>query len=99
MTRDFTSELAELKRVYIASLPGKLDEIAAAIANRSLEQTCALAHRLRGTAGSYGIAPVGAAVGAIEDRVDAAAGAQSPMLWSELETLLAAARIAIAEIA
>jgi HPt (histidine-containing phosphotransfer) domain-containing protein len=98
VTRDFAAELAELRRVYIASLPGKLDEIGDAIGRRSLTDAGALAHRLRGTAGSYGVAAVSDSVGAIEDRVEAAAGVETLSLWSELESLLAAARAVIAAI-
>ena len=94
MTRDFAAELAELRRVYIASLPLKLDEVAAAVARRSLDDACAIAHRLRGTAGSYGVPTVSAALGAIEDRIEAA-GAGSDGLSAELEELIAAARRAI----
>lgn len=93
MSDDFAAKLAELRRVYVAALPVKLDEIAAAVTRRALDDTRALAHRLRGTAGSYGIASISAAAGAIEDRIDAAAtGGESPALWSEVETLLATAR-------
>lgn len=92
MTRDFAAELAELRRVYVASLPGKLDEVASAIARRSLEDVRTLAHRLRGTAGSYGMPGFGEAVGAIEDRVDAAAGQDTPALWQHLDGLLMRAR-------
>ncbi len=92
MTADFATRLAELRRGYIASLPGKLDEIAAAIDRRALEDTRALAHRLRGTAGSYGVAAISSAVGAIEDRIDAG---ESPTVWGELADLLGVARVVV----
>lgn len=99
MIDDFAAKLGELRRAYIATLPIKLDEIAAAVTRRALEDTRALAHRLRGTAGSYGVASISEAVGAIEDRIDGAAtGGESPSLWKELEALLASARKAVAEL-
>ena len=71
MSDDFATKLAELRRVYVASVPVKLDEIAEAMTRRAPGDTRALAHRLRGTAGSYGLPALSAAVGAIEDRLDA----------------------------
>ena len=96
MSRDFAAELAEMKRGFAARLPAKLDEIRAAAAARSVEDVRALAHRLRGTCGSYGLAGVGDAIGAIEDRVDAA-DASSDALWSDVDHLLSLAQVAIQE--
>ena len=95
MTRDFAAELAELRRVYVASLPGKLDEIAVALGKGDLADARNLAHRLRGTAGSYGVTDAGKAFGAIEDRIDAAGGDTSPATLSDLDHLLAKARAVI----
>lgn len=97
MTRDFDAELAEMKRGFISRLPGKLDEIRAAAAARSLTDVRMLAHKMRGTCGSYGLANVGKAAGAIEDRIDAAAGESTDALWTDVEHLISAAQLAIQE--
>lgn len=95
MTRDFDAEFAEMKRGFIARLPGKLDEIRAAMTARSLEDVRMLAHRLRGTCGSYGLTAIGTAMGAIEDRV--AEDVASESTWPDVERLIAAAHLAIEE--
>lgn len=95
MSVDFADKLAELRRVYVASLPLKLDEIFAAMTRRAFGDTRSLAHRLRGTAGSYGLPAISAAAGAIEDRMDTG---EEHAIWSELEELLAAARLAVKEL-
>lgn len=96
---DFAAQLAELRRGYVASLPRKLDEIADALDRRSLADARALAHRLKGTAGSYGVASVGAAASAIEQQIDAAGRTAPPELWAQLHDLLSAARTAIDQLA
>jgi HPt (histidine-containing phosphotransfer) domain-containing protein len=87
MTRDFAAELAELQRNYLASLPGKLDELAAAIARRSASETRHLAHKLRGTAASYFAPAVSTAAAAIEDAVESDAPD-----WPAIDQLMATAR-------
>jgi HPt (histidine-containing phosphotransfer) domain-containing protein len=74
-------EIAALRDAYRAELPAKVEAISKAIAARDAETTRTLAHRLRGTAGSYGLSVVSAAAGALED-----AGAD----WAKLESLLPA---------
>ena len=64
---DVETEIAELRRIYRAELPSKVATIANAVSARDRSVAAALAHRLRGTAGSYGFADVSAASGAIED--------------------------------
>ena len=67
--------LAELREEYRQITPGQLRELGALIeqarrgeaAAEALPQARMLAHRIRGTAGSYGWAPVGEAAGRIED--------------------------------
>jgi HPt (histidine-containing phosphotransfer) domain-containing protein len=60
-------EIAELRRAYRAEVPSKVATIARAVQARDREGATTLAHRLRGTAGSYGLAEVSAVAGAIED--------------------------------
>jgi HPt (histidine-containing phosphotransfer) domain-containing protein len=97
VSADFDAELANMRRVYLASLPVKIDEIAAAVTRRALDDTHTLAHRLRGTAGSYGVESISTAIGAIEDRIDA--GGDASLLWTELDELLASARLAVKDLA
>jgi HPt (histidine-containing phosphotransfer) domain-containing protein len=59
----------ELQREYTAELPHKLDELAEAIAARDASQATMLAHRLAGTAGSYGLSQVSCAAGVVEARL------------------------------
>ena len=87
---DFEAALRELRDAYRDSVPAKLDEIDAALAARSLETARALAHRLAGTAGSYGMADLGAAASAIEARIDAGGDP-----WDDLARLLASARTVV----
>jgi HPt (histidine-containing phosphotransfer) domain-containing protein len=89
---DFETTLRELRRAFRESVPGKLDEIAAAIAARSLETTRALAHRLAGTAGSYGLKQLGAAAAAIEARTE-----RDGDPWDDLAQLLAVAHAVASE--
>ena len=70
--------LAELAAEYAAELPGLIDELArlveaAAADPAAVPRARAAAHRLRGTAGSYGFAAVGEAAGSIEDALEAGA--------------------------
>ena len=64
---DVERELEELRRNYRASLPPKVDALATAIDARDRETASALAHRLRGTSGAYGLSAVSVEAGAIED--------------------------------
>ena len=91
MSRDFNAELAELQRNYIASLPRKIDELAAAIGRRSADDTRALAHKLRGTAASYYAPDVSTAAAAIENAVEVDAPD-----WSAIDELLERARAVVA---
>jgi len=68
--------LAELCAEYAAELPGLIDELArlaeAAVADpAAVPRARVAAHRLRGTAGSYGFAAVGEGAGSIEDALEA----------------------------
>jgi HPt (histidine-containing phosphotransfer) domain-containing protein len=54
----FAEKFAELKRAFMHQLPGRFGALQAAIAERDLARVAALAHQLRGVAGSYGLAAV-----------------------------------------
>jgi diguanylate cyclase (GGDEF)-like protein len=87
------SQLQVLRRAYAAALPEKLEELSRALAvardgTRERQAAKLLAHRLAGTAGSYGFAEVGAAAARIEGAL--AAGAEPA--WGELAQQLAAVR-------
>lgn len=92
--RDFATELAELRQRYVQSLPQKLDELAALLEAWRLPAARALAHRLRGTAGSYGVTAFGARAGAVEDAIDALPHDQvaTPALTEQFRELVRAAR-------
>ena len=67
--------LAALRRGYAAELPDLVRSLAArmeeaATRPSALDQARREAHRLRGTAGSYGFAAVGEAAGRIEDALE-----------------------------
>lgn len=93
--------LAELKRQYRERLPSRIEELGQALAAgradpSRLEAARLLAHRLRGTAGSYGVPQVGEIAGRLEDLLAAAPQHEGSgrQLWYELETALADARLA-----
>jgi chemotaxis protein histidine kinase CheA len=70
------ADMAALAAEYAAELPGLIEELtalvkAAAADPAAVPQACAAAHRLRGTAGSYGFLAVGEAAGRIEDALEA----------------------------
>ncbi|HEY9871132.1 MAG TPA: response regulator [Candidatus Obscuribacterales bacterium] len=73
--QDLQDELDKLRREYASKLPDKLDDLRRAVnaarerANESslLNQAKSLAHKIRGTAGSYGFTTIGERVGKIEE--------------------------------
>ncbi len=96
--------IAALQGGYAERLPEKLDAIEAAIAAARqdpqrpalLELAVRLAHRLRGSAGSYGLTEVGDAAGEVEDALAALASRPPPSPDSPTtHSLYAAAAAAI----
>jgi chemotaxis protein histidine kinase CheA len=91
--------LAALRIDYARRLPGRVRQVARALRAlrrtpgdaRLLERARALAHRLRGTAGSYGFAAVGAAAGRVEDGILRAAWGEIDSALRDTETLAATA--------
>jgi HPt (histidine-containing phosphotransfer) domain-containing protein len=76
----FAAELAALRAAFAAKLPDKLAEIAAAIAAARWNPAHApaarmLAHRLSGSAGSYGHTALGATLEALEHALESGAAA------------------------
>jgi hypothetical protein len=94
--------LTALKVDYALALPGRVRRLATALRAwrrapgtfAHLERARALAHRLRGTAGSYGFAAVGQAAGRIEIALFHTTGAPSEAhaaAWDEIWSALRAA--------
>jgi diguanylate cyclase (GGDEF)-like protein len=97
----FAAEMAELRRAFAARLPQKLEQLTQAIADArsDLSRIAAartLAHRLRGSAGSYGCAATGNAVGVIEDLLVELERPGMTDSWDEVDRALADARLAAA---
>ncbi|HEX7481429.1 MAG TPA: response regulator [Polyangiales bacterium] len=99
-----SQEFAELRRGYASRLPDKLAELERALAAAkhdavSLAEARALAHRLRGSAGTYGFAGVGDAAGLVEDLlaepVLASAGPRR-LFWQDIDGAMSDARAAAA---
>jgi HPt (histidine-containing phosphotransfer) domain-containing protein len=59
--------LAAARRQFAVSLPSKAADVEALVARGAWAEARRAAHKLRGSAGTYGFAEVGAAAGAIED--------------------------------
>lgn len=83
--------LAKLREAYGAALPAKLAELRAALLVADSVETVAaarmLAHRLRGTAATYGFPEVSEACARIEDALEANA-APSPDERSQITAML-----------
>ncbi|MCC7380502.1 MAG: PAS domain S-box protein, partial [Deltaproteobacteria bacterium] len=91
------ADLDALRAGFVARLPAKLDDLERAIAKarldlREAEGARMLAHRLRGTAGSYGVPAVGAAVARVEDLLAHVHEEVSEAAWNEIEAALQATR-------
>src|SRR3954471_1935004 len=89
--------LAELRAEYVLELPQRVEELAAAIRRArgdwsNVEQVVSRAHKICGTAGSYGFASLSEAAGRIEAVFKAASGGSAPppeAAWKEIEGALA----------
>ncbi len=100
---DHHFELAKLHKEFFERLPGRLTELANAIRAAKLDPSGVdtarmLAHRLRGSAGSYGHPAVGETVGIVEDLLAEvnSDGVGRRFLWEDLEQALGDARAAVA---
>ena len=101
-TPDLAHQLLVLRQGFVAKLPAKLAALEAAVLAsghdpEALAAATTLAHRLRGSAGSFGQPAVGVAVGRIEELLElAAAGLAGPGLEEDLALALSAAATAVA---
>ncbi|WP_044238433.1 Hpt domain-containing protein [Chondromyces apiculatus] len=94
--------LAEMRVEYRAQLPGYLDEISTCIARvqrgegdaDDLARARLLAHRIRGTAGSYGWSALSQALGRVEDTLEAGDAAPAGEMLAQLAAALADAKAA-----
>jgi HPt (histidine-containing phosphotransfer) domain-containing protein len=59
--------LAEARRHYAASLPEKVAELRALLDRQAWSEARRAAHKLRGSAGTYGFVALSDAAGAVED--------------------------------
>jgi HPt (histidine-containing phosphotransfer) domain-containing protein len=89
--------VAELRAEYLRSLPARLASLGEALAGARAGDAAALrratveAHRIRGTAGSIGLAALGVEAGRVEDAADQlAAGAAPGPAWAEIDAAMAA---------
>ncbi len=77
MTQDLEKAFAALREEYARALPAKLDELGAALREaqsgdaEARARATALAHRLAGTAGSYGLTDVSAQAASVEQALNA----------------------------
>ena len=90
------AELQALRARFAAKLPEKLRELGASVTRaktdpQSIAEAQLLAHRMRGSAGSYGYPELGEAMGFAEDLLaEAAANPLAPRryLWEQLDNAL-----------
>lgn len=92
---DLKAELAALHAQFAEKLPARLDELEAAVARAEIDHghivdARGLAHRLRGSAGSYGHPALGEAVGYVEDLLAEAQSDPSAIRWSLWEEVRSA---------
>jgi HPt (histidine-containing phosphotransfer) domain-containing protein len=95
-------KLAVLRDSYRRSLPAHLDALGAKLAAAREERSPAawaevvqLAHRLKGTAGSYGFDGLASELEALEEILERSAGDQTPAERAALDAVLARARAAL----
>ncbi|MEN8181691.1 MAG: response regulator [Myxococcota bacterium] len=100
---DFADDLLRLRETYRKRLPGQLDELGARLrvaregtpARERLETARDLAHRLKGTAGTYGFDEVGARLERIEEKLDGLLAGRATAdtgFWGEIARALQAAQ-------
>ncbi|GAC1336341.1 MAG: hypothetical protein NVSMB23_00910 [Myxococcales bacterium] len=106
MTPEALAAMAQMRTDYARDLPGKIDALAEGVAaaraapgdDAVRNRMTTLAHRIAGTAGSYGFPEVGSACAQVEELLLSLAGTgeeASPATWDAVEvacaTMLAAA--------
>src|SRR5262245_27777752 len=69
---DVEGALAELRRAFRESRPARFEALRAAVEEGALDRAKALAHKLYGTAGTYGVPEVGEHARVLEEAIDGA---------------------------
>jgi len=82
------STLADLSARYVGRLPDRVREIGAALDQLDFERAVALAHRLAGTAGSYGLDDVSRCSASVEEAARANRYATASEAFAQLEELV-----------
>ena len=102
---DLRSRMEALRKEYVAALPKKLEDLASLLISAdqvpaNLTEAISCAHRLRGTAGAYGLGFVGVSAGHIEDLLIEYQSHEGPArrsLWPQVIQALSDARLAAAQ--
>jgi HPt (histidine-containing phosphotransfer) domain-containing protein len=93
--------LAAVRAQFASALPEKAANVGTLLARGAWDEARRAAHRLRGSAGTYGFAPLGAVAAAIEDLLLAEPAGPREQTRERLERLagdlLAQAELAAAE--
>lgn len=79
--------ITEARAQFAATLPAKATAVLELLGRRAWDGARRAAHRLRGSAGTYGFAEVGAAAASLEEGLLEAGGAPSPQAAARLEAL------------
>jgi len=79
--------MAEARAQFAAALTAKATTLVEILGRRAWDDARRAAHRLRGSAGTYGFAEVGAAAASLEEGLLEAGGAPSPEVVARLEAL------------
>jgi chemotaxis protein histidine kinase CheA len=95
-------KLASLRESYRRTLPAHLDALRAKLAaareggsEAAWAEVAQLAHRLKGTAGSYGFDVLAAELEALEEILERAAGEETPVDRAAVDAALARARASL----
>jgi diguanylate cyclase (GGDEF)-like protein len=102
--RELAAELEALRKQFAAKLPDKLQQLELAVARAQVDGSKVivargLAHRLRGSAGSYGYPALGEAAGRLEDLLAQFQGGPAPArryFWEEVANAMEDARACLA---
>ena len=98
---DQERDLQRLRKAYRVRLQRDLTALESLLrAPRELEAALQLAHRLKGTSGSYGLDACSAALARIEERLEHLPDAAQPdsgPAWTEIEQALDQARAGLAQ--
>jgi len=89
--------LAQVRAQFTASLPSKVDALDQLVADGAWAEARRAAHKLRGSASTYGHVTVGAAAAAVEEALIEAADRPDEGVRSAIAGFLAEARRAASE--